>query len=198
VPAHGRSMTTTASTTAVWQLWSTPPGWPTWNPNVVRMSLNGPFANGVTGLMETPGGRSHPIRAVDVEPGRSFRLETFWTTDAVVHPSLGSIAEFGFPGAPARLKMQVDRLEPGRLVSWVCQGDFPYWTATRITWELRASPNAGETTLLFTHTGWAEDYPRDEFAHVNYVWGQIVARLNGYAETGQPQPFFAPAAASHA
>jgi hypothetical protein len=69
-------MTTTASTTAVWQLWSTPSGWPTWNPSVVRMSLNGPFVNGVTGLMETSGGRSHQVRIVDIEPGRSFRLET--------------------------------------------------------------------------------------------------------------------------
>jgi TfoX/Sxy family transcriptional regulator of competence genes len=40
MPAHGRTITTTASARAVWQLWSTPPGWPTWNPNVVRMSLN--------------------------------------------------------------------------------------------------------------------------------------------------------------
>jgi uncharacterized protein YndB with AHSA1/START domain len=121
----------------------------------------------------------------------------FWTTDAVVQPTVGSIAEFGFPGAPARLKMHVEQLEPGRLVSWVCQGDFPYWKGTRITWEMRPAPTPGETTLLFAHVGWPEDYPRDEFAHVNFVWGQVVGRLKAYAETGQPQPFFAPAAASH-
>jgi uncharacterized protein YndB with AHSA1/START domain len=122
----------------------------------------------------------------------------FWTTDAVVSPTVGSVADFGFPGAPARLKMRVDQLEPGRLVSWTCQGDFPYWTDTQIAWELRPAQSAGQTTLLLTHGAWAEDYPRDEFAHVNYVWGQIVARLKAYAETGQPQPFFAPTAASHA
>ena len=50
--------------------------------------------------------------------------QAFWTTDAVVEPTVGSIAEFGFPGTPARLKMKVDQLAPGRLVSWLCQGDF--------------------------------------------------------------------------
>jgi hypothetical protein len=30
-----------------------------------------------------------------------------------------------------------------------------------------------------------------QYAHVNWVWGQIVGRLKAYAETGQPQPFFA-------
>ena len=122
----------------------------------------------------------------------------FWTTDALVQPTVGSVAEFGFPGTPARLKMRVEQLEPGRLVSWVCQGDFPHWPGTQVTWELRPASNAGETTLLFAHSGWGDDYPRDQLAHTSYTWGQIVGRLKAYAETGQPQPFFALTAASHA
>ena len=74
------------------------------------------------------------------------------------------------------------------------QGRTPY---DEITWELRPAPNAGEISLMFSHTGWGDDYPREEYAHVNYTWGQIVGRLKAYAETGQPQPFFALAAASH-
>ncbi len=122
----------------------------------------------------------------------------FWTTDAIVEPSVGAIAEFGFPGTPARLKMRIEQLEPGRLVSWLCQGDFPHWTGTRVTWEIRPAANPGEVSLLFAHTGWGEGYPREEYAHVNYTWGQIVGRLKAYAESGQPQPFFAVGAASHA
>ena len=122
----------------------------------------------------------------------------FWTTDAVVQPTVGSVAEFGFPGTPARLKMRIEQLEPGRLVSWLCQGDFPHWADTRVTWELLPAPNAGEITLLFAHSGWGDAYPRDQLAHTSFTWGQIVARLKAYAETGQPQPFFAPTAASHA
>jgi uncharacterized protein YndB with AHSA1/START domain len=114
----------------------------------------------------------------------------FWTADAVVEPRVGSVAEVGFPPTPARLKMLVERLEPDHLVAWLCQGDSPYWSGTRLIWEIRPGRNAGETTLLFTHTGWAADYPTDEFAHVNFVWGQIVAHLKAYAESGRPQPVF--------
>src|SRR5256885_11416741 len=78
----------------------------------------------------------------------------FWTADAIVQPSQGSIAEFGFPGAPARLKMRVERLEQDRLVEWLCQGDFPFWTGTTVRWEITKSPNANETTIMFSHTGW--------------------------------------------
>lgn len=139
------------------------------------------------------------LHAVDVhaDPATLFDAlatqrgqSAFWTTDALVQPTLGSVAEFGFPSTPARLKMRVDQLEPGRLVSWLCQGDFPHWSDTRVSWELRPGSSAGETTVLFAHAGWADAYPREQLAHTSYTWGQIVARLKGYAETGQPQPFF--------
>ncbi len=102
----------------------------------------------------------------------------------------------GFPGAPVGLKMLVEQLEPEKVVGWLCQGDFPYWTGTLVTWEIRPSANPGETVLMFTHTGWPENYPRDEFATVNFTWGQIVARLKAYAESGRPQPLFQAAAAA--
>jgi hypothetical protein len=67
-----------------------------------------------------------------------------------------------------------------------------------VTWDLQPAANAGETTLLFAHSDWGDDYPREQLAHTSYTWAQIVARLKAYAETGQPQPFFAATAASHA
>jgi uncharacterized protein YndB with AHSA1/START domain len=123
---------------------------------------------------------------------------SFWTADAHVESRAGSIADFGFPGAPARLKMLVEQLEPDTRVVWQCQGDFPFWIGTRITWEMRPSRMPGHTSLLFSHTGWPADYPPDEYAHVNFTWGQIVARLQAYAETGQSQPYFPAAAAQPA
>jgi uncharacterized protein YndB with AHSA1/START domain len=122
----------------------------------------------------------------------------FWTADATVQPTIGSIAEFGFPETPAKLKMRVERLEPDRLVEWHCQGDFPHWAGTRVSWEIRPAPTSGQTTILFSHTGWAEDYPVAEAAHVNFTWGQIVARLKVYAESGQPQPLFPASVAARA
>jgi hypothetical protein len=89
------------------------------------------------------------------------------------------------------MKMRIQRLEPGRAVEWAWEGDYPGWAGTRLTWELRPTPNAGETSLLFRHAGFGDDYGEEQYAHVNWVCGQIVGRLKAYAETGQPQPFFA-------
>jgi uncharacterized protein YndB with AHSA1/START domain len=129
--------------------------------------------------------------AITTRPGQT----AFWTTDAVVEPSLGSLATFGFPGTAARMKMRILRLDPGNAVEWACEGDYPGWNGTRLTWELQPAPNAGETTLSFRHAGFSDDYGDAQYAHVNWVWGQIVGRLKAYAETGQPQPFFAAATA---
>jgi uncharacterized protein YndB with AHSA1/START domain len=115
----------------------------------------------------------------------------FWTTDAIVEPTVGSLATFGFPGTAERMKMRILRLEPGKLVDWACEGDYPGWAGTRLTWELRPAPGPGEISLMFRHAGFADDYADEQYAHVNWVWGQIVGRLKAYAETGQPQPFFA-------
>jgi hypothetical protein len=73
---HGRSRQTRASTDAVWRVWSDPSTWHEWNPNVQRMEMNGPFANGTTGIMHTNAGQHHQIQLANVQPGRSFDLET--------------------------------------------------------------------------------------------------------------------------
>jgi hypothetical protein len=82
----------------------------------------------------------------------------------------------------------------GSNFAWYAPGQEPINTSCAIF----TIANPGETTLFFAHTGWADDYPRDDYAHANFAWGQIVARLKAYAETGQPQPFFDLAAANHA
>jgi hypothetical protein len=57
-------------------LWSDPQSWQEWNPNVKRMDMNGPFAEGTTGVMHTPAGQAHAIRLKNIDAGRSFELET--------------------------------------------------------------------------------------------------------------------------
>src|SRR6266498_1011434 len=115
----------------------------------------------------------------------------FWTTDAQVEPRVGSVASFGFPNTAERMRMRIERLDPGKAVEWACEGNYPGWAGTRLTWELLPTPNPGETTSFFRHAGFGDDYGDPQYAHVNWVWGQIVGRLKAYAETGQPQPFFA-------
>jgi hypothetical protein len=40
------------------------------------MELQGPFASGSTAIMNTKAGQHHKMRIVDVQPGRTFVLET--------------------------------------------------------------------------------------------------------------------------
>jgi len=75
VAIEERSVETKASPQAVWKIWSDTSTWPQWNPDVLAMALNGPFASGTTGTMTNKQG-AHAIQLDDVVPGQSFRLET--------------------------------------------------------------------------------------------------------------------------
>lgn len=74
--AHGRTLEAKASPERVWRIWSDVGTWPEWNPDVLSIAIDGPFASGTTGQMTTKAGGRHPITLRDVQPGRSFRLET--------------------------------------------------------------------------------------------------------------------------
>jgi Polyketide cyclase / dehydrase and lipid transport len=73
---HERSLETEAAADRVWGIWSDTSTWTHWNPDVVAISLEGPFTAGTTGSMTTRAGGTHAIRLATVEPGRSFDLET--------------------------------------------------------------------------------------------------------------------------
>jgi hypothetical protein len=73
---YGTSVVSTASADRVWAIWSDTSTWGDWNPNVSTMELQGPFAAGSTAIMNTKAGQHHKMRIVDVQPGRSFALET--------------------------------------------------------------------------------------------------------------------------
>jgi uncharacterized protein YndB with AHSA1/START domain len=136
--------------------------------------------------------------AVDVEadPEKVFEalstqkgLASFWTRQSKAEPKVGSVATFQFPTAPVPCKLRIDALEKGKRVAWTCEGDFPNWKGTTVTWDLGESPNA-QTRVMFRHGGWPEWYPDEEFASVNFVWAQVLGHLKGYVESGDPQPFF--------
>ena len=74
--AHSRSRETKAPPDQVCKIWSDTSTWATWNPVVLSVSLDGPFATGTTGEMRTRAGGTHRIRLDGVEPGHRFRLET--------------------------------------------------------------------------------------------------------------------------
>ena len=73
---YGTSVVSTAPADKVWKVWSDTSTWGEWNPNVNTMELYGTFASGSTAVMHTKAGQHHKMRIVDVQPGRSFVLET--------------------------------------------------------------------------------------------------------------------------
>lgn len=68
-----RSRETTAPPEKVWTIWSDTSTWPSWNPDVKAISLDGPFQNGTTGAMTTRAG-TNKIYLENIVPGRSFDL----------------------------------------------------------------------------------------------------------------------------
>jgi hypothetical protein len=74
--AHLRSRDTTAPPDRVWSIWSDTSTWPEWNPDVLSVSIKGPFATGTTGEMRTKAGGAHQIRLDNVQPGQAFELKT--------------------------------------------------------------------------------------------------------------------------
>jgi uncharacterized protein YndB with AHSA1/START domain len=73
---HGKSRETAASAEKVWAIWSDPAGWGGWNPNVTTMDMASPLKLGAEGVMNTPAGQHHQMKVIDLQPGRSFTLET--------------------------------------------------------------------------------------------------------------------------
>jgi Polyketide cyclase / dehydrase and lipid transport len=74
MPTDGRTLNTSAPPARVWQIWSDPPTWSTWNPDVISASLDGPFARGTTGTLVTKQAR-HAITLTSVDLHRSFTLD---------------------------------------------------------------------------------------------------------------------------
>jgi uncharacterized protein YndB with AHSA1/START domain len=114
-------------------------------------------------------------------------LSSFWTSDSVAEPEVGSEARFGFAGAPVPLRMRVDALEPNAEVAWACLGEFPHWSDTRVTWSLSQGEHAA-TRVFFRHAGFPDEQPEYEFASVSYTWAIVLERLKELAEKGVAQP----------
>jgi uncharacterized protein YndB with AHSA1/START domain len=73
---YGTSVETAASPERVWKVWSDMSTWGEWNPNVATMDWKGGFVPGSEGVMNTRAGQHHKMRLAEVQPGRSFVLET--------------------------------------------------------------------------------------------------------------------------
>ncbi|WP_217170926.1 SRPBCC family protein [Streptomyces sp. AC512_CC834] len=67
---------TTAAPQAVWSRYEDPTTWPSWNPELVAVDRQGPFATGTTGTVTNEGQPAMPFTLVSVDEGKGFTMET--------------------------------------------------------------------------------------------------------------------------
>ena len=93
-----------------------------------------------------------------------------------------------------RLNMRVEKMEPGKQVSWRCLGEFPEWADTEIVWDLAPSDEGG-TTVRFHHTGW--ESAEGSLPSASFTWAMILAQLAKNLGSGESQPMMVSTDMSH-
>jgi len=118
-------------------------------------------------------------------------LSGWWMPGVVAQPRVGSIVEIQFAGG-AVVKLKIDRLEPGKNVTWSAAEGVPDWDNTLITWDL--TPVDGGTDVLFSHRRFVST--DGMYARFNISWAWHIISLKDYVETGKgdpgPAPWFRP------
>ena len=138
--------------------------------------------------------------AVDVQAdaARVFEIlsttegqRAFWTADCDIEADK---ARFGFEASPVDLMTSVTT-EPNEFVRMTVTSGFPFWEGSTFEWQLSGAARAASGTgVLFRHYDFGEGYAEIDLAHAAQTWAMIMDRLAGYADTGDPRPFFPPSA----
>ena len=127
----------------------------------------------------------HHAMIVRIQPERLYEaltqqhdLQVWMGAPTLAWPEVSSVLEFRFDQGQRILKLEVTRLDVGKLVQWrVIQPVWPIDTADQIiTWTL--SPYAGSTLVDFRMQGWPQD--DDAYASVSYKWASFMMRLKIY------------------
>ncbi|MEH7351884.1 SRPBCC family protein [Gottfriedia acidiceleris] len=110
-------------------------------------------------------------------------IKSWWSTDAKAEPQLGSMTEVAFYNRQAVFQLQVDEIEPGKLLEWTAIHDMPAWKGTKIRFELNVNEN-GATILNFNHSGF--ESMEGPYAMINTTWGTLMYILKQYVEGNNP------------
>jgi hypothetical protein len=73
---HEESISTTATASQIWRLFSDVRSWPRWNAGVTRIELTGSFEAGASFAMHTPDGEIFHSTLTDVQENAGFTDET--------------------------------------------------------------------------------------------------------------------------
>ncbi len=123
-----------------------------------------------------------------IQPGE---LEAWMGAPTTARPEVGSVVEFRYDQGRRALKMEITRLETGKLVQWrVVQPAWPAQAATQlVTWTL--APYESSTLVDFCMEGWPQD--DDVYASVSYKWASFMLRLKVYLGDTRDISSFLPA-----
>lgn len=133
--------------------------------------------------LEVPASASDTYQTITTQQG----LASFWTPDVTAASEVGATLRFGFEEAPVDLMMTVTGLVTERRVDWACEGPWPQWGGTRISWQIEPGEKGG-SRVLFRHDGWSEDQPDAEFGAVSLVWAKVLLALEEHLRTGSAVP----------
>lgn len=113
-------------------------------------------------------------------------LAGWWTENVSAEPVVGSVAQFRF-GDRGGSDMEIVRLEPNRLVHWVCRAHLSgdEWVGTEVFFDLQADKDA--TVVRFSHRRWLE--ATDFLRYCSMKWAVYLVSLKKLVETGQGSPW---------
>lgn len=135
--------------------------------------------------------------AMNVKPDRVYEaltsqkyLAKWWTPHCVTDAAEGGTAKFEFPPHGDFCAFKIEKLQPYKLVEWICTDSSMMktqeWNQTRIRFELSENKRSG-TDLIFTHEGWKSK--SECFAACTEGWHHFLESLKAYVETGKGMPF---------
>lgn len=114
-------------------------------------------------------------------------LATFWTPDVDGEGSEGGELTFGFEAAPTRLPMRVTRSQSPTQIEWACDGDWPFWGGSRVSWSFE--PAEAGTRMILRHLDYGAGMPDYEFGRTAFTWSMVVGKLKSVTESGgAPDP----------
>ena len=115
-------------------------------------------------------------------------VESWWSGPVDGSPGdAGERYTIAFPDVPEPFEFEVER-EEGNSLGWRTLAFPPWWAGTTIRWRADDQDDAPGTRLMFSHEGF--DPANQVIPIITPAWAQIILRLEEYAETGTPNPFF--------
>jgi uncharacterized protein YndB with AHSA1/START domain len=136
-----------------------------------------------------------PVDKVYAQFATEAGIRNWWTVFCEMEERVGGRASFRFPSNGFYTKVEITKLEPGRVVEWLVTDsmhpantgfvDLSDWNGTRIRFEMEAL-TAERTVLHFTHAGLVL---KECLGVCSSAWAfYLNESLRGYLESGAGKP----------